>query len=323
MGVVDELDEQVEIDDNTNLLIRPDVAMSTKKSVQRKDDTPRRGAWSKFGTSRQTVAHNTVHGVRIAPKAKTRSSTAGAPRADVGTVEVRVDPKTGSAAWRELVSLSIAAAAGRVSSIPETQRFKVLASVKKRLKPRGLDTRSSERLFAALHKAGLFEEPSNQAVADRGEIEPTDRGGDFDIPAANRAALERAFVRAETNKADILKQSDMLRGEQLAERLGVARATVDNQRGAGRLLALEFGTKRGVRYPAWQSELVEDARTRVAFESVLGALAKVGPWSRYRFFVQPAPALGGRTPIDALKAGEHESVRDAAETWARGDQGGH
>lgn len=31
----------------------------------------------------------------------------------------------------------------------------------------------------------------------------------------------------------------------------------------------------------------------------------------------------GRTPVEALKAGEGDAVRRAAESWLAGEQGGH
>jgi biotin operon repressor len=142
------------------------------------------------------------------------------------------------------------------------------------------------------------------------------------MPPANAAALARAFDRAEESKVALLKRPDMLNGEQLAAELGLSRATVDTRRQEGRLLALEFGSKRGFRFPQWQRELVEERDIRESFEAVLNRLASVGPWSRYRFFVRSSPELDGRTPVEALRAGEGEAVLLAAELWAQGDQGG-
>jgi len=138
----------------------------------------------------------------------------------------------------------------------------------------------------------------------------------------NAAALAQASDRAEERKVELLKRADMLNGEQLAAELGLSRATVDNRRQEGKLLALEFGSKRGFRFPQWQGDLVEEPDIRASFEAVLNRLAGVGPWSRYRFFVQSAPELDGRTPVEALRAGQGEAVLHAAESWARGDQGG-
>jgi hypothetical protein len=142
------------------------------------------------------------------------------------------------------------------------------------------------------------------------------------MPANNAAALEQAFAHAEESKLELLQRPDMLNGEQLAMQLGLSRATVDTRRQEGKLLALEFGSKRGFRFPLWQRELVEEREIRAVFEAVLKRLAAVGPWSRYRFLTQDAPELDGQTPIDALRAGEGEAVLRAAERWVHGAQGG-
>jgi hypothetical protein len=97
---------------------------------------------------------------------------------------------------------------------------------------------------------------------------------------------------------------------------------VDNRRVAGKLLALELGSKRGFRFPRWQGELVQERETRLGFEAVLERLVGVGAWSRYRFFVRQAPQLDGRTPVEALRVGDAAAVLRAAESWAEGEQGG-
>ena len=74
----------------------------------------------------------------------------------------------------------------------------------------------------------------------------------------------------------------MLTGAQMRERIGLTRATVDKRRTEGKLLALDFGTKRGVRYPAWQGDLVQNVDARATYEQVLRELGGEGAWSRYR-----------------------------------------
>ena len=135
-------------------------------------------------------------------------------------------------------------------------------------------------------------------------------------------ALRRAFDRAEARKTELLNSPEWVNGETLAQELGVSRATVDNRRVAGKLLAVEFGAKRGIRFPLWQRDLLEDRPIREAFESTLERLGRVGTWSRYRFFVHAAPELEGATPIEAIKDGQTVSVWHSAETWAAGEQGG-
>jgi hypothetical protein len=136
------------------------------------------------------------------------------------------------------------------------------------------------------------------------------------------AALRRSFERAEALKSELLNSPEWVNGETLAREVGLSRATVDNRRVAGKLLAVEFGAKRGFRFPLWQRELLAERMMREAFEFTLERLADVGAWSRYRFFVRSAPELEGSTPIEALKDGRSDLVFKAAEAWAAGEQGG-
>lgn len=169
--------------------------------------------------------------------------------------------------------------------------------------------------------------PDAQVAAELAQVErelssPAAPARGADAVQRVDAALARAFARGNETQAAWATRSDLLTGEAFGAVVGLSRATVDNRRRAGQLLALELGAKRGVRYPAWQCELLADAACRASFERVLAALAGVAPTSAVRFFTQAAPALGGRTPLDALQAGEAASVLRAAKTWARGEQGG-
>jgi hypothetical protein len=264
-----------------------------------------------------------VMGKAKAAMASSRPAIERAYEYELGTVSVRLDPGSGSDALKELLTMTVAATADQFAKLGDDEQSEILANVRGRLATESGQTAASTVVLDALRRAGLFGGPIDEASSDHKNGDPADPDDDVQIPAGNRAALDRAFARAEENKVEILRRRDMLKGEEIAKRMGVARATPDNQRRTGRLLALELGTKRGLRYPAWQCELVVDVDTRAAFESVLEALAGSGPWSRYRFFVTPAAALGGRTPVEALKAGEGDAVRRAAETWAAGEQGGH
>lgn len=212
---------------------------------------------------------------------------------EIGGTKRSSDPK------RELLDAMVFSVADRVAGVSEARARRVLARLR---------SERSETVFVDILIPGHRDQ---------------ERAGETEIPAANKAALERAFKRAERSKAEILKQPDMLTGEQLAHRMGLdSRSTIDNRRVQNKLLALDFGAKRGFRYPEWQSELVQDGDRKAAFESTLQALGEGKLWDKYRFFVQPSPALGGKTPIEGLKAGEFDAVVRWATTWVKGEQGG-
>jgi hypothetical protein len=250
------------------------------------------------------------HGVRVLPRVvrvKAKATPKGRAVAATLTapVEVRIERGAGSPIWRELVGLITTAAVDRLAGVSEAGQRRLLTDLRETLAEEATSTTSAEILAALRRVAGTI---------------PV---GSDDVPPANTAALERALARGAATLADLAQRPDMLTGETLGERVGLTRATIDNRRKANQLLALELGSKRGVRYPAWQVELLADAATRKAFESALAELGSTGPWSRYRFFVTPRPSLGGRTAIDALKARQGDAVRQAAEAWAAGEQAGH
>lgn len=137
-----------------------------------------------------------------------------------------------------------------------------------------------------------------------------------------REELARAFKRSEAWKAELLKRPDMLTLAQFARRVKSRVAVIDGRRAANKLLALDLAPKTGARYPDWQCDLVLDARHRKGYERALQVFAKSGDLAKYRFFITTSPALGGRTPIQALQGDEIDSVVKAAETWINGEQGG-
>src|SRR5882757_8406914 len=112
-----------------------------------------------------------------------------------------------------------------------------------------------------------YQPPSSAAASDQKVpknplLQQQDANG---LPPATIDALRTAAARAEANKLELLKSPEMLNGEDLSVELGLSRATVDNRRVVGKLLALEFGSKRGYRYPRWQRELLQEGARRVAF----------------------------------------------------------
>ena len=140
--------------------------------------------------------------------------------------------------------------------------------------------------------------------------------------ADNNAAVKRAMTRGAESKVALLTQPGMLNGEQMGKRLGLSRAAVDQRRLSGALLALEVSSRRGLRYPEWQAELLEDPESRRKFESVLRALAPGGAWSAYRFFSQPTPALNGQSPRAAWRHRSIDQLVSLAHSWAEKEQGG-
>jgi hypothetical protein len=104
---------------------------------------------------------------------------------------------------------------------------------------------------------------------------------------------------------------------QVARHLGLSRVTVNNWRQKGKLLALRQD-ERGYRYPAFQFATVpgegEDGVIE-GFTDVLRALPTMSNWHKGMFFLEPSPALGGRTPIDILPKEGRSGLRRVLD-WA-------
>jgi hypothetical protein len=102
----------------------------------------------------------------------------------------------------------------------------------------------------------------------------------------------------------------MLSSDALAARLGVTRMTVNNWRAERKLLALRNAANDS-RYPAWQAE----EPIRKEMPALLEALRAVDAWDAYRFFTTVDGYLG-KTPLEALRAGEAARVLRAARGFA-------
>jgi hypothetical protein len=129
--------------------------------------------------------------------------------------------------------------------------------------------------------------------------------------ARARGPRYREVVRAATGP--------LLTPRQVADRLGISVASVNNWRRQGRLLALQLDRHQYL-YPAVQ--FVDDpARGEGGvvrgLDRVLAALGEQTGWARVLFLTSPAPALGGRRPLDLLLAGEPGAVERVCRLAAR------
>ena len=109
----------------------------------------------------------------------------------------------------------------------------------------------------------------------------------------------------------------------VASRLGVTRATVHNWRQAGRLLALHPNQHTYV-YPAFQFTEPNESEDGllVGLADVLAALAEISPLGKALWLQAKQPSLGGRTPLEVLRAerlnGQDSVLAAAAAAYAQG-----
>ena len=95
----------------------------------------------------------------------------------------------------------------------------------------------------------------------------------------------------------------------VAQLLGISRQAVDKRRKLGQLLALEV-PKRGLLYPGWQ--FTDAGAPLPGFLDVLNALGAHDPWAQARFFLSGNDRLGGKRPLDVLRAAGVDRVLAAA-----------
>ena len=128
--------------------------------------------------------------------------------------------------------------------------------------------------------------------------------------------LIRAKLRGiEHRKRILLQLGGTLSAEGVAGLIGISRQAVDKRRSQNQLIGLIQG-RRGYAYPAFQ---FEDGKTLAGLKEVLDALGDQDPWMQSIFFANRNDRLNGKTPIEALRQGDLESVLRAAESY--GEQG--
>lgn len=152
--------------------------------------------------------------------------------------------------------------------------------------------------------AQSIEAAFSQLVDERLDARTTSAEVRFSAPEDFVPGYEAAVAAGAQARTEIIGRRDMLSSQALADRLGVSRETVNQRRLNRELIALQHEV-RGFRYPAWQIE----PPVRAAMAEVLAACgADLDPWASYLFFTQPEPLLRGKTPLQALRAGQRAAV---------------
>jgi hypothetical protein len=151
-------------------------------------------------------------------------------------------------------------------------------------------------------------------VSPDGKTVEVDRIVEKPADAPLGAAMARAKARGATKVTEILRQADMVTAREFGPLIGASHETVNIKRKRHEILGLE-GATRGVKYPRWQ---VTEAGMPLPGLARLFKVFGEQPWTVYRFLRTAHAELGGRTALDAMKAGQIDAVIETAENQAAG-----
>ena len=127
-----------------------------------------------------------------------------------------------------------------------------------------------------------------------------------EVATARLRNVELAFAERRRLLADTITVSEV------SGLLGVARQTPHDRLAAQALLAVK---DRGHwRFPLWQFDADGPNGALAGLADVLRALrGPISELGRLRWFETPKQSLGGRTPVEVLRAGDVDAVLEAAQ----------
>jgi hypothetical protein len=138
----------------------------------------------------------------------------------------------------------------------------------------------------------------------------SDRAPDLEI-------LQFSAERARTQRRSLLARAGGgLTIQKVASLLRIQARDVDRLRVRQHLLAVPNPDSEGWLYPACQ---FEDRRVVPGLDEVIPEFAVSSPWTRLYVLTSNEPALSGRSPIEALRDGDLEAVRQLVRGY--GQQG--
>ena len=124
----------------------------------------------------------------------------------------------------------------------------------------------------------------------------------------NNSALRAAKARSTQVKDQLVRSGQLVSAAELADALGITRQAVHKAQKAGRFFALEAGG-RDLYYPAFFADA--DLREN-GLDKILRVLSLESSWSKWLFLTSSSGALGGSTPLDALRSSKLEPVLEVA-----------
>jgi hypothetical protein len=130
--------------------------------------------------------------------------------------------------------------------------------------------------------------------------------------------LANAVARGITVRQKLMEaEGESLSAEEAARELGISKTAILKRYQKGRIIAWREERQNAARFPVWQfkDHKVLDGLEEVL--KVLNAASRLDDFGRMLFFLSMMGFLGGKRPLDCLRAGEVNKVLQAAEGYGR------
>ncbi len=155
-------------------------------------------------------------------------------------------------------------------------------------------TRINQLLNSYLREDDRMLDSANNASTSKQKIEPTE----------NQLFMQK-FMQEEANAyAEMLKNGTLLLPDVLWQRLAISRQAISKAIQEKRMFAIA-GPNGKMLYPAFFADPKYDRRQLAKVSQALGDLAGS---SKFQFFTTGKMSLAGKTPLEALAAGDLQKV---------------
>ena len=124
--------------------------------------------------------------------------------------------------------------------------------------------------------------------------------------------LDKFEAGAQAARKQLVSRGQLLPAAEIWNALGMTRQALNKALSSGRIFTVDVGANQY--YPAFYLSQDIDRKTLAKITQLLGTLPG---WSKWQFFTTRKGSLGDITPLEALKRGELEKVRSAAQAFVQ------
>ena len=164
------------------------------------------------------------------------------------------------------------------------------------------------------HLIGATDPGRRHAVLDVIEESLAEYRNSFTPQATDttEVVVQRLRQQSAASRADDVRAGRLIQGKELAERLHLVRQSISAGLKSNRLFAFKLEHGR-LYYPAF---FADEQYDRSVLEAVSKDLGDLSAGSKWDFFMRARHSLQDKTPLEALKTGQLDAVRRAAQAFA-------